>query len=224
MKASRPNILPETVALEQEAIPHPAHPAIHSCTNRFFLGNTLGGIRVRFGLRRRGISIFGGEFQIKTGEIVLELRYLPRFYDRGLLALFGWRSQASATSAMLRPVCSATDFSAETSTPKFKRFRHANQFALNRPLHEAILDPQPNELCPAPKFGHTVLPGRSTMRERPRSFIDDGVLITLAASSVAAEEDRHRLGCAWKRGTVAKAEARSSGSEFTELPDDCRKI
>ena len=26
--------------------------------------------------------MFGGEFQIQTGEIVLELRYLPRSYDR----------------------------------------------------------------------------------------------------------------------------------------------
>jgi hypothetical protein len=37
-----------------------------------------GGMRVRFGLRRRGIASFGGEFQIKTAETVLELRYLPR--------------------------------------------------------------------------------------------------------------------------------------------------
>jgi hypothetical protein len=29
-----------------------------------------------------GFQLFGGEFQIQTGEIVLELRYLPRSNDR----------------------------------------------------------------------------------------------------------------------------------------------
>src|SRR4030088_1305962 len=68
-----------TVALEQEAIPHSAIP---DCTNHFSLVNTLGESELDSACSIEGFQLFGGEFQIQTGEIVLELRYLPRSDDR----------------------------------------------------------------------------------------------------------------------------------------------
>ena len=41
----------------------------------FSLVNTLRESEDRFGLLHRGFQLFGGEFQIQTREIVLELRY-----------------------------------------------------------------------------------------------------------------------------------------------------
>src|SRR3979411_922710 len=68
-----------TVALDQEAIPHSAIP---DCTNHFFLINTLGEFELDLACFVEGFQLFEGEFQIQTGEIVLQLRYLPRSYDR----------------------------------------------------------------------------------------------------------------------------------------------
>ena len=92
---SRSQILPETLTLEQEAIPHPAMP---DCTHHFFLAKMLREAEFNSTRFVQALPLFGGEFQIQTGELVLELRM-------GL--------QASATCAMPRPVCSATDFTAE---------------------------------------------------------------------------------------------------------------
>src|SRR3981081_1365610 len=68
-----------TVALEQEAIPHSAIP---DCTNHFSLVNTLGESEFDLTCSIEGFQLFGGELQIQTAEIVLELRYLPRSNDR----------------------------------------------------------------------------------------------------------------------------------------------
>src|SRR6202047_877463 len=72
-------ILPEVPHLEQQAIPGAAIPY---CTNHFSLVNTLGESELDSACSIEGFQVFGGEFQIQTGEIVLELRYLPRSNDR----------------------------------------------------------------------------------------------------------------------------------------------
>jgi hypothetical protein len=40
--------------------------------------------------------------------------------------------------------------------PYVQSFRHVNQFALDRPLNEAVLDLQPDELCPASKLRQSI--------------------------------------------------------------------
>src|SRR5258708_4452946 len=67
-------ILPAASHLEQQAIPRAAIP---NCTNHFFVVNTLRESRFDSACSIEGFQLFGGEFQIQTGEIVLELRYLP---------------------------------------------------------------------------------------------------------------------------------------------------
>ena len=67
---------PEVPHLEQQAIPR---AAISYRTNRFSLVNALGESGLDAACSIKGFQLFGGEFQIQTGEIVLELRYLPRF-------------------------------------------------------------------------------------------------------------------------------------------------
>src|SRR6202023_1666184 len=69
----------ESVALKHEAVPHAAIP---DSTNHFSLVNTLGESEVDLACSIEGFQLFGGELQIQTGEIVLELRYLPRSNDR----------------------------------------------------------------------------------------------------------------------------------------------
>src|SRR6202140_943022 len=65
--------------LEQQAIPR---AAISDGTNRFSFVNTPGEFELDSGCFIEGFQLFGGEFQIQTAEIVLELRYLPRSNDR----------------------------------------------------------------------------------------------------------------------------------------------
>ena len=72
-------ILPAVPHLELQAIPRPAIP---NCTNHFSVVNTLGESGFDSACSIEGFQLFGGEFHIQTGEIVLELRYLPRSYDR----------------------------------------------------------------------------------------------------------------------------------------------
>src|SRR6266478_6401089 len=72
-------IMPEVPHLDQQAIPRAAIP---NCTNHFSVVNTLRESRFDSACSIEGFQLFGGEFQIQTGEIVLELRYLPRSYDR----------------------------------------------------------------------------------------------------------------------------------------------
>src|SRR5258707_10780574 len=72
-------ILPEVPNLEQQAIPRAAIP---NCTDHFSVVNTLRESRFDSACSTEGFQLFGGEFQIETGEIVLELRYLPRSNDR----------------------------------------------------------------------------------------------------------------------------------------------
>src|SRR5258705_10490480 len=72
-------ILREVPHLEQQAIPHAAVP---NCTNHFSVVNTLGESGFDSACSIEGFQLFGGEFQIQTGEIVLELGYLPRSNDR----------------------------------------------------------------------------------------------------------------------------------------------
>jgi hypothetical protein len=69
------NTRSKTVVLEQEAIPRAAVP---NCTNHFSVVNTLGESVFDSACSIEGFQLFGGEFQIQTGEIILQLRYLPR--------------------------------------------------------------------------------------------------------------------------------------------------
>src|ERR1700733_7066988 len=71
--------IPKTVALEQEAVPHTAIP---DCTYHFFLVKMLREAEFNSTRVVQALQLLGGKFQIKTGEIVLELRYLPRSNDR----------------------------------------------------------------------------------------------------------------------------------------------
>ncbi len=72
-------ILPAASHLEQQTIPRAAIP---HCTNHFSVVNTLRESGFDSACSIEGVQLFGGEFQIQTGEIVLELRYLPRSNDR----------------------------------------------------------------------------------------------------------------------------------------------
>src|SRR5258708_13533121 len=65
--------------LEQQAIPRSAIP---SRANHFSVVNTLGESELDPACSIEGFQLFGGEFQIQTGEIVLELRYLSRSSER----------------------------------------------------------------------------------------------------------------------------------------------
>jgi len=69
----------QTVALKEEAIPH---TVISNCTSHFFLVNTLGNPRSIRLASSSDFSCSAGTLEIQTGEIVLELRYLPRSNDR----------------------------------------------------------------------------------------------------------------------------------------------
>src|ERR1700721_3766026 len=69
----------ETFALNQQAIPR---AAVSNCTNHFSVVNTLRESGFDSACSIEGFQWFGGEFQIQTGEIVLELRHLPRPQDR----------------------------------------------------------------------------------------------------------------------------------------------
>src|SRR5258706_13082275 len=73
---------PDFTALEQQAIPRAAVP---NCTNHFSLVNTLRESGFDSACSIEGFQLFGGEFHIQTGEIILELRYLPRSNDRDYL-------------------------------------------------------------------------------------------------------------------------------------------
>src|ERR1700726_3161141 len=61
------------------AVPYAAIPG---STNHFSVVNTLGESELDSACSIEGFQLFGREFQIQTGEIVLELRYLPRSNDR----------------------------------------------------------------------------------------------------------------------------------------------
>jgi hypothetical protein len=70
---------PETVAIKQEAVPDAAIP---DCTHHFFLVKMLREAEFNSTRVVEALQLCGGGFQIQTGEIVLELRYLPRSDDR----------------------------------------------------------------------------------------------------------------------------------------------
>jgi hypothetical protein len=72
------NTLPETVALEQEAIPHAVIP---KGTNHFLVVKIPGESLFDLACFIEGFQLFDGELKIQTGEIVFELRYLPRSND-----------------------------------------------------------------------------------------------------------------------------------------------
>src|SRR6202042_2762127 len=61
--------------LEQQAIPRAAIP---NCTNHLSVVNTLRESGFDSACSIKGFQLFGGE----TGKIILQLRYLPRSYDR----------------------------------------------------------------------------------------------------------------------------------------------
>src|ERR1700736_4192040 len=69
----------KTGLLQQQAIPHAAIP---DSTNHFFLVHTQGESEFDLAGSIQGFQLRGGELQRQTGEIVLELSYLPRSDDR----------------------------------------------------------------------------------------------------------------------------------------------
>jgi hypothetical protein len=69
----------ETFALNQQAIPR---AAVSNCTNHFSVVNTLRESGFDSACSIEGCQLFGGEFEIQTGKIIHELRYLTRSYDR----------------------------------------------------------------------------------------------------------------------------------------------
>ena len=62
---------PKPVTLKHEAIPRAAIP---NCTNHFSVVNTLRESELDSACSIEGFQLFRGEFEIQTGEIVLELR------------------------------------------------------------------------------------------------------------------------------------------------------
>ena len=72
-------ILSEVPRLEQQAIPRAAMP---NRTNHFSPIKTMWESELDSACSIQGFQLFGGQFQIRTGEIVLELRYLPRSNER----------------------------------------------------------------------------------------------------------------------------------------------
>src|SRR6267142_983478 len=62
----------EIPRLDQQTIPRAAIP---NCTNHFSVVNTLRESRFDSACSIEGFQLFGGEFHIQTGEIILELRY-----------------------------------------------------------------------------------------------------------------------------------------------------
>src|SRR5258707_3780900 len=89
------SLLGQHSSLKHEAVPHAAIP---DSTNHFSLVNTLGESEFDLACSIERCQLLGGEFQIQTGEIVLELRYLPRSYDRD----YGHRSMAQPGECDLR--------------------------------------------------------------------------------------------------------------------------
>src|ERR1700676_1558187 len=65
--------------LKQQVIPRAAIP---NFTNHLSVVNTLRESELDSACSVEGLQLFGGEFHIQTGEIVLELRYLPRSNNR----------------------------------------------------------------------------------------------------------------------------------------------
>jgi hypothetical protein len=72
-------IPPDAPHSDQQAIPR---AAISNCTDHVFLKKTLGESGFNPARFIERFQLFGGNFQIQTGEIVLKLRYLPRSNDR----------------------------------------------------------------------------------------------------------------------------------------------
>src|ERR1700730_2878501 len=184
--------------LEQQAIPHAAIP---NCTNHFSVVNTLRESGFDSACSIEGFQLFGGEFQIQTGEIFLELRYLPRSNDRDywhrlmpqpgecylrhaatglfgdrlhsrkdprrawslrkevLHSLVGHPPDVSLAFAVILPGQHATRQRRPSQNSQVQSFRHGNQFALDRSLDEAVLDLQPDKLCPASKLRQSVCLG-----------------------------------------------------------------
>jgi hypothetical protein len=64
-------ILPAVPPLEQQAIPRAAIP---NCTDHLSVVNTLRESGFDSACSIEGFQLFGGEFHIQTGEIILELR------------------------------------------------------------------------------------------------------------------------------------------------------
>src|ERR1700694_5422894 len=77
--AARASVPDEGPHLEQQAIPC---AAISHCTNRFPLENIPWESKLDSACSVESFHLFGGELQIQTGEIVLELSQLPRANDR----------------------------------------------------------------------------------------------------------------------------------------------
>src|SRR6202790_842822 len=184
--------------LEQQAIPHAAIP---NCTNHFSVVNTLRESGFDSACSIEGFQLFGGEFQIQTGEIVLELRYLPRSNDRDywhrlvaqprerdlphavtnlfrdhlhrrddppralflgkefLHSLIAHPPSVGVTLAVILPGQNAFRQGRPGQNPQVQSFRHGNQFALDRALHEAVLDLQPDELCPTSQLRQSICLG-----------------------------------------------------------------
>src|SRR4029077_1784699 len=89
------SLLGQHSSIHHEVVPHAAIP---DSTNHFSLVNTLGESEFDLACSIERFQLFGGGLQIQTGEIVLELRYLPRSYDRD----YGHRAMAQPGECDLR--------------------------------------------------------------------------------------------------------------------------
>src|SRR3977135_4148885 len=67
-------IPPDVPRLDQQAIPHATIP---DCASRLSLVSTLGKSAFDLTCSIEAVQLFGGEHEIETAEILLELRYLP---------------------------------------------------------------------------------------------------------------------------------------------------
>src|SRR3977135_3595224 len=201
-------IPPDVPRLDQQAIPHATIP---DCASRLSLVSTLGKSAFDLACSIEGFQLVGGEFQIQTSEIVLELRYLPcsndgdywhrlmaqpceRYLGHAATGLFGDRLHSrddrrralflrkellhsligqprpvSLVLTVILPGQHALRQRRPSQNPQVHSVRHRNKFSLDRSLHEAVLDLQPDELCPASKLRQRICLG-----DPPRGRVRDG--------------------------------------------------
>src|SRR5882757_3588878 len=105
-------------------------------------------------LRHAATNLFGDR---------LDRRNDPRralFFGKEFLhSLIAHPPSVGLTFTLILPGQNAFRQGRPGQNPQVQSFRHGNQFALDRALHEAVLDLQPDELCPASKLRQSVCLG-----------------------------------------------------------------
>ncbi|MDQ1409620.1 MAG: hypothetical protein QOJ41_1355, partial [Acidobacteriaceae bacterium] len=122
-------------------------------TNQFSPVNTLGESELDSACSVEGFQLFGGEFQIQTGEIVLELRYLPRSNDRDY-----WRRLVAPPGECDLRQAATNSFGASLTAEMIRvaRCSSGKEF-----LHSLIVHPPSVRLTLA-----VILPGQHATRQR----------------------------------------------------------